>query len=224
MYPTTYGFWSERRRAPLPTPASTLALDPTRRRSSWLLSFTGLLPVLLSVPLILQGLWVPALMVGLLANLAVIAYHLGRGQGVSSLDAVSLAFNATNAVLFFGFGIAALLEHLDACVYALLVAQVAWGFVQGVPWTMQFARRSTPAALWQTPEFLTANKMTSTAWFAAFLASFAMAVLVPSGNVRFLLPVALIGLTAVCTPRLARRAMNRPRATAARAAQPGMAK
>jgi hypothetical protein len=215
MYLTAYGSRGEPP-ATLPTPASTLAPDPIGRRSTWLLSFTGLLPVLLSVPLVLQGLWVPALLVGLLANLAVIAYHLRRGQGVSSLDAVSLAFNATNVVLFFGFGIAVLLEHLDACVYALLVAQVAWGFVRGVPWTMQFARRSTPAALWQTPEFLAANQVTSAAWFAAFLASFAMAVLLPSGSVRFLLPVALIGLTAVFTPRIARRAINRPRVLSAR--------
>jgi hypothetical protein len=49
-----------------------------RRR---LLPFTGLIPVILMVPVLALNLYGAAIVLALVSGLAVIAYHLARGQG-----------------------------------------------------------------------------------------------------------------------------------------------
>jgi hypothetical protein len=50
----------------------------------------------------------------LAAGTAVVAYHLSRRQPITSLDVVTLAFGACNAVLYFGFSVTVLMRHIDA--------------------------------------------------------------------------------------------------------------
>jgi carotenoid cleavage dioxygenase len=191
--------------------AATPAPAPAVGRGSWLLGFTGLIPLLLVVPFLLAGLWGLGIVVQLAATGVVIAYHLRRGQGVTSLDAFALVLGLANAVLYFGLGSAVLIEHLDATVYTLLLAQVAVSLVHGEPWTTQFARRTVPPAVWSTPQFRGANRTVTLAWGACFLACL-LAALLGSGTVlRFLLPVALNVATAVATPRIVDWYMHRQR-------------
>src|SRR3954466_13931482 len=87
--------------------------DALRRR---LLPFTGLIPVVLMVPVLAFNLYGLAIVLSLVSGAGVIAYHLSRGQGVTSLDLVLLSFGLLNAILYFGFDNAVLLDHIDAVI------------------------------------------------------------------------------------------------------------
>src|SRR4051794_21639144 len=94
--------------------------DTVRRR---LLPFTGLIPVVLMVPVLALNAYGLAIVLTLVSGAGVIAYHLSRGQGVTSLDLILIAFGAVNAILYFGFDNAVLLDHIDAVIYTVLAAQ-----------------------------------------------------------------------------------------------------
>ena len=172
-------------------------------RGGWWLSFTGLVPLALTVPLLTFKLWSLGIAASLAGGVAVIAYHLRLGQGVSTLDLVTVGFGAINAVLYFGFGSTALLELLDVFVYSVLALQVAVSLIGKTPWTVQFAKRLADPALLSTPQFLAINRVTTIVWAAAFLLCDLAAILV-DGRARMLIPAALLGLTAFLTPRIAR--------------------
>lgn len=176
--------------------------DPPRQYS-WLASFTGLIPLALTLPFLVLQLWRVAILVGTVAALIVITYHLRRRQGVTSLDVFSLGFGLTNAVLYFGFGSTVLLRRLDTVMYSLLFGQVVVAQMRGVPWTVQYAKRVVPPELWASGPFVAANRLLSTCWGACFL-SCALISLTPLGIGRTLIPVALLLAMAFMTPRLSR--------------------
>ncbi len=173
------------------------------RQYSWLASFTGLIPLGLTLPLLVLHSWPLAIAIGIVAALIVITYHLRRGQGVTSLDVFSLGFGLTNAVLYFGFGSTVLLRRLDTVFYSLLFGQVVLAQLRGVPWTVQYARRVVAPELWATRPFMAANQLVSSCWGACFL-SCALVSLAPLGMGRTLIPVALLVGMAFMTPRLSR--------------------
>ena len=74
-------------------------------------------------------------------------YHLARGQGITSLDLLALAFAIVNLVLYFALDNTWLIEHVAVVFYTLLALQCAVSLVRGDPWTTQFTRRVV------TPEF-----------------------------------------------------------------------
>src|SRR3954452_4817064 len=59
--------------------------QPTGLRKR-LLPFTGLIPVVLMVPVLAFDLYGLAIVLALVSGAGVIVYHVSRGQGVSSLD------------------------------------------------------------------------------------------------------------------------------------------
>src|SRR3954462_13515032 len=118
------------------------ARDGVRRR---LLPFTGLIPVVLMVPVLAFNLYGLAIVLSLVSGAGVIAYHLSRGQGITRLDAILLGFGLLNALLYFGFDNAVLLDHIDAVIYTGLAAQAAWSLVRGPTRTTQFTKRTVAA-------------------------------------------------------------------------------
>src|SRR3954466_12229115 len=85
--------------------------EAVRRR---VLPFTGLIPVVVMVPVLALNAYGLAVALALVSGAGVIVYHLARGQGVTSLDLILIGFGAVNAVLYFGFDDAVLLDHIDA--------------------------------------------------------------------------------------------------------------
>jgi len=124
------------------TPAgpSTWDLDAVRT-GPWWQAFTGLVPVLVMVPILLLHAYALGISVAVAGSALVVAYHLRRGQGITSLDVLALTFAAANLVLYFGFDSTLLIEHLDAVFYALLAGQSATSLVAVHP-----GRHSSPAA------------------------------------------------------------------------------
>jgi hypothetical protein len=171
-----------------------------RRR---LLPFTGLVPVVLMVPVLAFEAYGLAIVLALVSGAGVIAYHLSRGQGVTSLDVLLLSFGGLNALLYFGFGNAVLLDHIDAVIYALLAVQATWSLFRDPPWTAQFTRRIVAPEAWDRPEFRSMNRLATALWAACFAVCdlIALAAVEPW---RLYLPVALMVATAVGSRRLSR--------------------
>jgi hypothetical protein len=168
----------------------------------WLSSFTGLIPVALALPLLIFHLWAIATFVSGVSAIVVIAYHLREGQGVTSLDLLSLGFALLNVILYFGFHTAILFKYLDTAIYTLLLGQVIYAQILGEPWTIQYAKRSVPMERWSTPAFWKANQFITLIWGGCFLLCLILSLTPGIGVWHVLLPVVLLIGTAILTPRL----------------------
>jgi hypothetical protein len=144
-------------------------LSDVRTSSPWL-AFTGLIPVIVMVPILLLHWYAAGVLVAAAGCVAVVTYHLARRQGVTSLDALALIFAATNVVLYFGLSNEWLIKHVAVVFYTLLAAQCAVSLVQGEPWTTQFTRRTVTPEFAADPRFRAMNVRTTAVWAAAFAA------------------------------------------------------
>jgi hypothetical protein len=174
--------------------------DTFRQR---ILPFTGLIPVLLMVPVLAFDLYAIAIVLGLASGLAVVAFHLRQGQGVTSLDVILLSFAALNAVLYFGFDNAFLVDHIDAVIYTALALHAGASLLGPVPWTAQFTRRVTSPTVWEREEFLAMNRTSTVVWAAGFAMCDAIAVFTEQPW-RLYGPIALMIGLAVISRRVAR--------------------
>lgn len=180
------------------------SVSVTTGRASLLLSFTGLLPLVLAVPILLQHLYAVGIVINILSSAAVIAYHAYRRQGVTALDVAALLFGVLSGALYFGLRNTTLPEHLGTVFYVLLAVQVAWSAVRGAPWTLQYARRSAPPEQWSAPAFVAGNWAASALWGASFLGCALISVLASGASLGVYLPLALLAGTALATHPLAR--------------------
>lgn len=174
-------------------------------RGSMLLSFTGLIPVALSIPLLLAHQYALGIVESLVLTTVVMSYHLYRKQGVTGLDGMSLLFGVATAVMHWGFHNDVILAHLDTVVYALLVVQVVIAQLRGEAWTIQFAKRSIDPSLWNTPAFIRSNTFVSYVWGAVLVLCLLCSVApITSPVVHLWIPIVLLLGTGILTPRLAR--------------------
>jgi hypothetical protein len=168
-----------------------------------LLPFTGLIPVILMVPVLAFNLYAVAIGLGIASGAAVIAYHLHKGQGVTNLDVILLGFAVLNAVLYFGFGSSLLIDHIDAVIYTVLSVLAAASLLGGTPWTTQFTRRTTSPVVWERWEFRRINQSSTALWALGFAICDATA-LVARHPLRLYAPIALMVALAVISRRVAR--------------------
>lgn len=190
------------------------------RSGPWWQAFTGLVPVLLMVPILLAHAYAVGVLVAAAGGVLVVAYHLRRGQGVTSLDLLALSFAAVNLVLYFGFGSTLLIRHIDAVFYTLLAVQSLISLVVGRPWTSQFTRRTVVPELWDTPAFDRMNRAATRLWAGCFVACDVAALTLPD-PARVWVPVLLMAATVVASRRAARRYLARRLPPAVDPASPG---
>jgi hypothetical protein len=167
-----------------------------------LFSFTGLIPMILVLPLLTFEMWAIATVVGGLSAILVITYHLYKRQGITSLDLLSLGFALLNVILYFGFHTAILFKYLDTAIYTMLLLQVLYAQIQGEPWTIQYAKRSIPSEQWYTSAFRSANQFISLIWGGCFLICLILSLLRGLGAWHILLPAILLIGMAILTPSL----------------------
>ena len=185
----------------------TASSNSAPSRQSWLLPFTGLIPVILILPPLIAGWWTAAIVVNLVASLSVIGFHLARRQGVTTFDLLVLGLGVANAILWFGFGNDALLRNFAVPIYAILAIQAVVSLRFGEPWTVQFAKRQVDPSLWKSPGFIAVNRQT-TRWWAVGFAACALLALLPEPWGSIASTVMLV-ITVVRTPRIASRARAR---------------
>jgi hypothetical protein len=173
-----------------------------------LLPFTGLVPVVLIVPLLAFDKYAIAICLGMASGVVVITYHVRRGQGVTSLDVLLLGFASLNAVLYFGFGTAILIKHIDAVIYTLLALQAAYSLLGSEPWTTQFTRRVLPPEVWSRPEFHAMNRFATALWLGCFAVCDVIALVAPQ-PLRLYLPIGLMVVLAVISRPLSRAYLAR---------------
>src|ERR687886_1621185 len=174
-----------------------MAVSEVRSPSPWL-AFTGLLPVVLMVPILIAHAYAAGVVVAVVGCVGVLAYHLVRGQGITSLDVLALVFAVVNVVLYFGLGNTWLIGHVAIVFYTLLALQSAASLVRGDPWTMQFTRRVVRPEFVADPRFRRMNVRTTAVWAAAFAVCDALALLVhgPAGT---WLPLVVLALAVVAS-------------------------
>lgn len=174
------------------------------RSGHWWQAFTGLIPVIFMVPILLAQAYALGVLVAFVGVAAVIGYHLLRGQGVTSLDALAAVFAAANLVLYFVFDSSILIEHLDAAFYTLMAAQSLFSLRVSSPWTMQFTRRTVIPELWTSEAFIAMNVRTTQLWAACFVLCDIAALTLPDPS-RLWVPVVLMLATVAVSRRVGRR-------------------
>jgi hypothetical protein len=172
-----------------------MAVSEVRSSSPWL-AFTGLLPVLLMVPILIAHAYAAGVIVAVVGCVGVVVYHLVRGQGITSLDLLALVFAVVNVVLYFGLGNTWLIGHIAIVFYTLLALQSAVSLFRGDPWTMQFTRRVVRPEVVADPRFRRMNTRTTVVWVAAFAACDVLSVLV-HGAAGTWLPAVVLALAVV---------------------------
>jgi len=188
-------------------PAEPRTLEAARS-GHWWQAFTGLIPVLVMVPILLAHAYAVGVAVAAAGAALVVAYHVSRGQGITSLDVLALVFAVANLVLYVGFDSTILIEHLDAAFYTLLAAQSLLSLVTGSPWTTQFTRRTVVPELWGSEAFRSMNVRTTRLWAGCFVVCDVVALTLPHPS-RVWVPVGVMVLTVVVSRRLGRRYLAR---------------
>jgi hypothetical protein len=177
-----------------------------RSSSPWL-AFTGLLPVVLMVPILIAHAYAAGVIVAVVGCVGVLVYHLARRQGVTSLDLLALLFAVLNVVLYFGLGNTWLIGHVAIVFYTLLALQSAISLFRGDPWTMQFTRRVVRPEFVADPRFRRMNVRTTVVWIMAFAVCDALSILV-HGAAGTWLPLVVLALAVVVSRVSGRRFLN----------------
>ena len=183
-----------------------MSVSDVRASSPWL-AFTGLLPVIIMVPILLVHAYALGVIVAAAGCLGVVGYHLARGQGITSLDLLALVFATVNLGLYFIADNTWLIEHVAVVFYTLLAVQCIVSLVRGDPWTSQFTKRVV------TPEFVTdsrfrvMNVRSTAVWAVAFAACdiFSLAL---HGAVSTWLPVLVMVVAVVASRVLGRTVLS----------------
>jgi len=109
------------------------------------------------VPILLAHWYALGVVVAVVGCVGVVAYHLVRRQGMTSLDVLALVFAVVNVVLYFVLGNERLIKHVAVVFYSLLAVQCAVSLVRREPWTTQFTRRVVTPEFAEDPRFREMN-------------------------------------------------------------------
>jgi hypothetical protein len=155
------------------------------------------------------------------AAFAIVAYFsvvpAVRGARVKLLDWTTLGFFvlAVASVLAGGSIARAFAAWSMVLVWALFAAVVWSSIAVGAPFTLQYARESSPREFWDTPQFIAVNRFLSLVWAGLFSANLAITLSLTgaSGALKWAaigVPLALVAggfaFTARYTAAIQRRA------------------
>ena len=92
-----------------------------------------------------------------------------RRQELDALSLGTLAFFAAMSAVALASPHAAIHRWMSAVSAGALAMIALASLAVGQPFTLAIARRSTPAELWEHPEFIRLNQFITTVWTAGFL-------------------------------------------------------
>jgi hypothetical protein len=157
------------------------------------------------------GFWPVAVAVGLVASVLLLLLA-SRYVTVKLMDWILLAYfilavAATFAIPSAGF------KTYSSLIVCVLYAAGAWGSILiGKPFTLQYARESTPPEYWRTAGFLRDNRIITAIWGLAFTANLVAASLDPVFNslwIAVALPMLSLFAASSFTKRYLRRVRSR---------------
>ena len=156
------------------------------------------------------GRWPLAVGLGLAASVLLLALAASRHVTIKLMDWMLLAYFLLAAITTFLIPLA-LFRTYSSIVIWLLYAGAAWiSLLMGRPFTLQYARESTPPEHWKTQVFLHANRIITIVWALAFTANllFVAAGLDPVFNslwIAVALPLVSMGAASAFTSIYRRR-------------------
>lgn len=183
-----------------------MSVPEVRASSPWL-AFTGLLPVVIMVPILLVHAYALGVIVAAAGCLAVVGYHLARGQGITSLDLLALVFATVNLCLYFFAHTTWLIEHIAVVFYTLLAAQCLVSLVRGDPWTAQFTRRVVTPEFVTDPRFRAMNVRATAVWAVAFVVCVVLSLAL-HGAVSIWLPLVVMVVAVLVSRVMGRRLVS----------------
>ncbi len=129
------------------------------------------------------GQWPLAVAFGFVSGLVLVAIVLiSRKVTVKVMDWTLVGYFVLAACATFIVRLAAFPKYGSLVIW-LLYAGVAWGSIlTGRPFSLQYARESTPPEHWQSPRFLRANLIISVVWGLAFVTNIVLVVIALNPN------------------------------------------
>lgn len=129
------------------------------------------------------GQWPLAVAFGFVSGLVLVAIVLiSRKVTVKVMDWTLVGYFVLAACATFIVRLAAFPKYSSLVIW-LLYAGVAWGSIlTGRPFSLQYARESTPPEHWQSPRFLRANLIISVVWGLAFVTNIVLVVIALNPN------------------------------------------
>jgi hypothetical protein len=161
-----------------------------------------------------MGRWPAAVACGLIAGVGLVLLEAGRHIEVKLLDWTIVAYFVLAAIATFLVR-ANIFPLYSPIVIWTLYAGVSWtSLLVGAPFSLQYARESTPPEHWSHPQFLAANRTISLVWSVAFTVNIALVSLamVPRHTPLLLAvgaPLLMMAACAVFTSRYTKIARQR---------------
>jgi uncharacterized membrane protein len=123
------------------------------------------------------GLWPWAVGFGLIAGLSLVAIvRLSAKIVVKLPDWTLVGYFLIAALATFILPVAAFPKYASVIIWAMFSAVTWASIVLGKPFTLQYARESSPPEHWQNPRFLRANLTISAVWGLAFVLNIILTV------------------------------------------------
>jgi hypothetical protein len=138
---------------------------------------------------VLQGIghWPMAVAFGLLGIIGLLGLEFARHLKIKLLDWVMLAYFVIAAAATFLLHSAAFPAYSSVVVW-MLYAAVTWvSILMDSPFSLQYARESSPPEKWGSPVFLQINRVISTVWGIAFSANLVMVAVATQPRYKSLL-------------------------------------
>ena len=124
------------------------------------------------------GLWPWAVAFGLIAGLGLVAIVLISAKVIVKLpDWTLVGYFAVAAAATFIAPISAFPRYASVVIWVMFSAVTWASILAGRPFTLQYARESSPPEHWRDPAFLRANLIISVVWGLAFVLNIVLVVI-----------------------------------------------
>ncbi|MBN6186859.1 FAD-dependent oxidoreductase [Aneurinibacillus sp. BA2021] len=133
----------------------------------------------LMTALIVQPRWLGCTL-ALVIAIGLLVRQLPRKQ-VKTLSVMNVVYFLLAAILAVFFPEIRVLAYGQVTIYVLLAISTGLSLFTSNPFTMQYAKETTPAAVWAHPLFLSINRMLTGIWAALFSIAAMFAILTAAG-------------------------------------------
>lgn len=160
--------------------------------------------------------WPAAVEFGLAAAICLVLLEAARHIAIKLLDLVIVAYFGIAAIATFAVRSAAFPVYSPVVIWMLYVIVTWISIFSSVPFSLQYARESTPPEHWQTAEFVRANYVISVVWGVGFLINLGLVTIALWPRYRSIwlgvaAPLMVMGAASIFTSRYTKISKQRVR-------------